>query len=132
MTLNLNKHGAAMQAAWKAVLNPDDPTDWALFGYDGNTFDLKLVSKVRSIDVVTLTPLSKTKPIIDFIMKGEDGVDEMKEDLNANKIMYAFIRVEDPKTSLPKFVLLNWQGESAPGTRDNFQDCFHDSFTGWP
>ena len=47
MTLNLNKHGAAMQAAWKAVLNPDDPTDWALFGYDGNTFDLKLVSKVR-------------------------------------------------------------------------------------
>ena len=51
-------------------------------------------------------------------MKGEDGVDEMKEDLNANKIMYAFIRVEDPKTSLPKFVLLNWQGESAPGTRD--------------
>ena len=47
MTLNLNKHGAAMQAAWKAVLSPDDPTDWALFGYDGNTFDLKLVSKVR-------------------------------------------------------------------------------------
>jgi len=93
MTLNLNKHGAAMQAAWKAVLNTDDPTDWALFGYEGNTFDLKLVSK------------------------GEDGVDEMKEDLNANKIMYAFIRVQDPKTSLPKFVLLNWQGESAPGTR---------------
>ena len=60
-------------------------------------------------------------------MKGEDGVDEMKEDLNANKIMYAFIRVEDPKTSLPKFVLLNWQGESAPGTRDNVQDCFQDS-----
>ena len=49
MALNLNKHGAAMQAAWKAVLNPDDPTDWALFGYDGNTFDLKLVSKVSSI-----------------------------------------------------------------------------------
>lgn len=47
MTLNLNKHGAAMQAAWKAVLNTDDPTDWALFGYEGNTFDLKLVSKVR-------------------------------------------------------------------------------------
>ena len=57
-------------------------------------------------------------------MKGEDGVDEMKEDLNANKIMYAFIRVEDPKTSLPKFVLLNWQGESAPGTRDTIQRSF--------
>jgi hypothetical protein len=91
--LNLNKHGAAMQAAWKAVLDSNDPTDWALFGYEGNTFDLKLVGK------------------------GEDGVDEMKDDLNANKIMYAFIRVLDPKTGLSKFVLLHWQGESAPGTR---------------
>ena len=54
MTLNLNKHGAAMQAAWKAVLNPDDPTDWALFGYEGNTFDLKLVSKVRGISASLL------------------------------------------------------------------------------
>ena len=54
MTLNLNKHGAAMQAAWKAVLNPDDPTDWALFGYEGNTFDLKLVSKVKGISASLL------------------------------------------------------------------------------
>ena len=53
----------------------------------------------------------------------------MKEDLNANKIMYAFIRVEDPKTSLPKFVLLNWQGESAPGTRDLSQNYFQDYCT---
>ncbi len=92
-TINLNKHGSAMQAAWKAVLDPNDATDWALFGYEGNTNDLMLVSK------------------------GEDGVEEMKEDLNANKIMYAFLRVDDPKTSLPKFVMIHWQGESAPGTR---------------
>ena len=34
----------------------------------GNTFDLKLVST------------------------GEDGIEEMIEDLNANKILYAFIK----------------------------------------
>lgn len=27
--------------------------------------------------------------------------------------MYAFVRVNDPKTSLPKYVLINWQGEGA-------------------
>lgn len=27
--------------------------------------------------------------------------------------MYAFIKVDDPKTSLPKYVLINWQGEGA-------------------
>jgi hypothetical protein len=52
-----------------------------------------------------------------LVSKGTDGIEEMIDDLNANKIMYAFCQVDDPKTSLPKYVLLNWQGESAPGTR---------------
>ena len=40
---------------------------------------------------------------------GEDGLEELTEDFNPSKIQYAFLKVEDPKTSLPKFVLLNWQ-----------------------
>ena len=82
-----------MQAAWKEVLDASNPTNWALYGYDGNSYDLKLVSK------------------------GEDGIEEMIEDLNANKIMYAFCQIDDPTTSLSKFVLINWQGESVLGTR---------------
>ena len=92
-SLNLNKHGAAMQEAWKEVRNVKSDTNWALFGYEGKSFDLKLVAT------------------------GEDGVDELKDDLSDAKIMYGFIRVEDPKTSLPKYVFLHWQGESVPGTR---------------
>ena len=82
-----------MQAAWKAVLDPEDATDWALFGYDGASFDLKLVAQ------------------------GEDGLVEMMDDLNATRVMYAFVRVTDPKTALDKFVLINWQGEACPATR---------------
>ena len=93
MALNLNKYGAEMQTAWKKVCDANSGTDWALFGYEGTSFTLKLLST------------------------GSDGLDELKDDLNANKIMYAFIRVNDPKTSLPKFVFLHWQGESAAGTR---------------
>lgn len=37
----------------------------------------------------------------------------MTEDLNSGKVMYAFLKVNDPKTSLPKCVLINWQGEGA-------------------
>ena len=40
---------------------------------------------------------------------GEDGLEELTEDFNPSKIQYAFLKVEDPKTSLPKFVLINWQ-----------------------
>jgi len=93
MAIDFSVHGPQMQAAWKDVLNEKSDTNWALYGYDGSSNILKLVAT------------------------GEDGVEELREEFNPNKIMYAFCRVEDPNTSLPKNVLINWQGESAPGTR---------------
>lgn len=59
--------------------------NWALFGYEGHTNTLNLLAK------------------------GDEGIEELTEELNPSKIMYAFLRVEDPKTSLPKYVILNWQ-----------------------
>lgn len=57
----------------------------ALFGYEGQTNDLKVVAC------------------------GSGGLDELNEELNSGKIMYAFVRVADPKTSLSKNILINWQ-----------------------
>lgn len=65
----------------------------AVFGYEGQTNDLKVVNK------------------------GSGGIEEMIDDLNSGKIMYAFVKVNDPKTSLPKCVLINWQGEGANTVR---------------
>lgn len=48
---------------------------------------------------------------------GCEGIEEMREDLNSGKIMYAFVKVTDPKTSLDKCVLINWQGEGANTVR---------------
>jgi len=75
------------------VTNDKNETNWALFGYEGQSNTLKVVST------------------------GDDGLEELVDDFNPSKIQYAFLKVEDPKTSLPKFVLINWQGESAPGSR---------------
>lgn len=93
MAVNLTKNRDALHQAWKQVVDDKSNNNWALFGYEGQTFDLKVVGK------------------------GEGGLEEMVEDLNSGKIMYAFCRVIDPKTSLPKFVLINWQGEGAPGDK---------------
>ncbi|XP_057361270.1 drebrin-like protein isoform X12 [Manis pentadactyla] len=35
----------------------------------------------------------------------------MVEELNSGKVMYAFCRVKDPNSGLPKFVLINWKEE---------------------
>lgn len=57
----------------------------ALFGYEPQSNDLRVVST------------------------GDGGLLELNEDLNTSNIMYAFVRVQDSKTSLNKFVLINWQ-----------------------
>lgn len=38
----------------------------------------------------------------------DGGLEELVEELNCGKIMYAFCKVEDPNTSLSKFILINW------------------------
>lgn len=93
MAINLSKNKGSLLSAWKDVLDDKTATNWALFGYEGQSNDLKVVGK------------------------GGGGIEEMIEDMNSGKIMYAFCRVHDPKTNLPKSVLINWQGEGAPHAR---------------
>ncbi|XP_078127767.1 drebrin-like a [Sander vitreus] len=41
----------------------------------------------------------------------------MVEELNSGKVMYAFCRVQDPNSGLPKYVLINWTGEGVKDSR---------------
>ena len=116
-SVNLQRHGTQMQKELQAVRDPKDSTDWVLFGYDGKTFDLKVVAT------------------------GEDGIEELVDDLNPSKILYGFIQVKDPKSTLPKFVFLHWQGEGCPVTlkgqasnllRDVSNDAMHVKFISYP
>uniref|UniRef100_A0A1B6L3R3 SH3 domain-containing protein n=1 Tax=Graphocephala atropunctata TaxID=36148 RepID=A0A1B6L3R3_9HEMI len=93
MAINVEKYKESLLAAWKDVVDDKSNTDWALFSYEGQTHDLKVIGT------------------------GDGGIEEMREELNSGKIMYAFCKVLDPKTSLHKFVLVNWQGEGAPHHR---------------
>lgn len=64
----------------------------ALYGYIGTTNDLEVVSTGK-------------------------GIENLVDELDSCKILYAFLRVVDPKSGLFKFVLINWQGEGAALTR---------------
>jgi len=92
-SVDLKKFGTEIKNASNEVMNDKTETDWALFGYEGQTNVVKVMAT------------------------GDGGLDELIEDFNPSKIQYALLKVEDPKTSLPKYVLINWQGESTPGVR---------------
>ncbi|XP_046872437.1 drebrin-like protein A isoform X1 [Hypomesus transpacificus] len=93
MAVNLSKNGSALSAAYKEVVDEKSATNWALFTYEGNTNDIRLAGT------------------------GDGGLDELVEELSSGKIMYAFTRVEDPNSGLPKYVLINWTGEGVKDAR---------------
>lgn len=45
----------------------------------------------------------------------DGGLEEMVEELNSGKVMYAFCRVKDPNSGLPKYVLVNWVSGDGDG-----------------
>ncbi|XP_043537111.1 drebrin-like b isoform X4 [Chiloscyllium plagiosum] len=93
MALNLSRNGPALQAAYQDVVNDKTSTDWALFTYEGNSNDLRVAGT------------------------GDGGLEELVEELNSGKVMYAFCRVKDPNSGLPKYVLINWTGEGVKDAR---------------
>ncbi|KAM4676219.1 drebrin-like protein [Discoglossus pictus] len=93
MSVNLSKNGAALQAAYQDVVDEKTKTDWALYTYEGNTNDIRLAGT------------------------GDGGLEELVEELSSGKIMYAFCRVKDPNSGLPKNVLINWTGEGVKDAR---------------
>ncbi|XP_050928756.1 drebrin-like a [Lates calcarifer] len=93
MAVNLSKNGAVLMAAYKEVVDGKSDTNWVLFTYEGNSNDIRLAEK------------------------GDGGLEEMVEELNSGKVMYAFCRVQDPNSGLPKYVLINWTGEGVKDSR---------------
>ena len=87
MSIDLNTNKQQLLDAWKGVCDNDNGMTWALFGYEGKSHVLKVVET------------------------GDGDLEDLVEELNGSKVMYAFCRVIDPNTKLPKFVLINWSGE---------------------
>lgn len=88
MSINLTKNKPQILDAWTKVSKGEDGYDWAIFGYEKKSLELK----VEAI--------------------GSGGIDAVAEELNDGKIQYAFVRVKDPNTQLIKFILVNFQGEA--------------------
>ncbi|KAI9298524.1 putative drebrin family b, partial [Neoconidiobolus thromboides FSU 785] len=93
ISLNLSTHSKDLKSAYQTVIDKSSDTDWALFEYEKGTNDLKVSGT------------------------GDGGLEEISEEFEDDKVLYAFVRVMDPNTNLPKFIFISWCGESAPVRR---------------
>ena len=93
LQVNFTAHGHDLRAAYEAILRPADPQtsdNWAMFGYDKGSNDLKVLGQ------------------------GSGGLEELEDEFADGKIQYAFVRIIDPNTQLNKFILIGWVSASSP------------------
>jgi len=90
---NFTSHSRDLRDSYERIRNGDENISWALYTYDKNSNDLKVLET------------------------GQGGIVEFIDDFSDGKIMYAFSRVIDPNSGLSKFVLIGWCGEGVPEDR---------------
>ncbi|CAG8566971.1 10039_t:CDS:10 [Acaulospora morrowiae] len=92
--INLTTNAKELKSSYQSVLEGKE-VNWVVYGYErGN--ELKVVSK------------------------GDGGLEELKDEFDEGKIQYAFARVIDPNSELPKLVLIGWCGEGVPNFKKGF------------
>ncbi|KAJ3041204.1 hypothetical protein HDV00_009742 [Rhizophlyctis rosea] len=88
--VNFSTFSKDLNESYQQVLSADDPINWAMYSYDKGGNDLKLTGS------------------------GDGGLEELQEEFEESKIQYAFARVVEPISGLPKFVLISWCGDGVP------------------
>ncbi|KJY00949.1 actin binding protein [Zymoseptoria brevis] len=109
-SLNLSQNGPAITNSYQKIVNasPSGPAAssptygiWALFSVKAplaNAFQAD-ASKESVLSVQTT---------------GEGELADLIEDFSDGRIQFAFVKVKDPNTTLPKSVLIAWCGEGVP------------------
>lgn len=91
MSLQVSLASPAIRTAYEKVL--DGAQDYVVLSYKKLSNDLDVAASAKGT------------------------LDDLVEEFSDGKIQYAFTRVTDPNTQLPKFVLINWCGEGVPENR---------------
>lgn len=91
MSLSVNLSSPDIRSAYDQVLRGS--ADYFILTYEKGSNDLK----VQTVD--------------------QGSLDDALFDFSSGRMQYGFIRVVDPNSQLPKFVLINWCGEGVPESR---------------
>ncbi|CEH13588.1 Drebrins and related actin binding proteins [Ceraceosorus bombacis] len=91
MSLGVNLSAPGIKSAYDAVLSGSK--DYLILSYERGSNDIK----------------------VDTLASG--SLDDALFDFSDGSIMYGLIRVVDPNSNLPKYVLINWCGEGVPVNR---------------
>ncbi|PHH73076.1 hypothetical protein CDD82_5667 [Ophiocordyceps australis] len=107
-SLNLSINGPSIKSSYNGVVTDplsasDSPThaQWALFN-------------VQAPLVNAFQDSGAKESILKVQSTGDGELAELNEDFSEGRVQFAFVKVKDPNTALPKCILIAWCGSGVP------------------
>ncbi|KAH6610889.1 hypothetical protein Trco_000909 [Trichoderma cornu-damae] len=107
-SLNLSINGPSIKSSYNAVVGGGAPASgsptyaqWALFS-------------VQAPLVNAFQDSGSKESILKVQSTGDGELTDLIEDFSEGRIQFAFVKVKDPNSGLPKFVLIAWCGGGVP------------------
>ncbi|KAI1866385.1 hypothetical protein JX265_007686 [Neoarthrinium moseri] len=106
-SLNLSINGASIRSSYQGVINASGAgssstyANWALFS-------------VQAPLANAFQDAGNKESILKVQSTGEGELEELLEDFNEGRVQFAFLKVKDPNTGLPKYALIAWCGGGVP------------------
>lgn len=108
-SLNLSINGPSIKSSYQGVVNAAAPpagssstyAHWALF-----TVQAPLANAFQDS--------GNKESILKVQTTGEGELEDLIEDFNEGRVQFAFLKVKDPNSGLPKFALIAWCGGGVP------------------
>ena len=108
-SLNLSANGPAITNSYQKIVNAPPPSGAAASSPTYGQWALYSVQAPLAFQAE-----SGKESVLKVQTTGEGELVDLIEDFSEGKIQFAFVKVKDPNTTLPKSVLVAWCGEGVP------------------
>nr|POF26295.1 drebrin-like protein [Quercus suber] len=109
--LNTSANGPSISASYQKIVNSSAPSGPAA---SSPTYGQWALFSVQAPLVNAFQPDSSKESVLRVQTTGEGELADLIEDFSDGRIQFAFVKVKDPNTTLPKNALIAWCGEGVP------------------
>ncbi|EEH08421.1 conserved hypothetical protein [Histoplasma capsulatum G186AR] len=111
-TLNLSTNGPSISKSYRAVVEASAPTGPAAASPTYGQWAVFVVS-TPLVNAFQQDSAGK-ESVLKVQSSGEGELEDLIEDFSDGRVQFAYVKVKDPNTGLPKNVLIGWCGEGVP------------------
>ncbi|KAI2472099.1 hypothetical protein F4781DRAFT_29712 [Annulohypoxylon bovei var. microspora] len=108
-SLNLSSNGPSIKSSYQGVINAPAPPSGS-----SSTYGQWALFYVQAPLANAFQDSGGKESVLKVQSTGSGELDDLIEDFSEGRIQFAFLKVKDPNTGLPKYALIAWCGGGVP------------------